>query len=750
MGATDPAVFRRSWRSIEAVVVLALLLPASVLHAAAGGLDPSFGSGGIVTTSIGSPPSASDRAHALVLQPDGRIVVAGAAFSNTAPSDFALARYNPDGSVDTSFGNAGVVLTDIVGSDEAYAVALQPDGKIIAAGYELRGDGTPAKFAVVRYEAHGALDTSFGAGGMVTTALGGAGAVAYAVAIQSDGKVLVAGVNLGSTRQVALVRYNANGVLDSGFGSGGLAITAIDGRAAEAAAMVVQPDGKIVLAGRAFDGTTDNFALLRYVPNGSLDPSFDGDGIVTTPVGPDFDRILSVALQSDGRVVASGQACDASSSGCGFAVARYLPDGLLDSSFGTAGTVRTAVGSGSLFDAARGVIVAPGGTIVAAGSSVAICGGGGGCSRFVVVRYDANGTFDAAFGNGGVVTTDLGGRGAQGNALAVQVDGRLVVAGTWSPPIQGEDFALVRYLGSECGNGRIEGGENCDDGNLLGSDGCDATCQLEPTPTPTATATLTPVATATPSGSPTPTATETNTPTVTSTPTATLTTVLTATPTAEPTPGVCGDGTQDLGEECDDGNLMAADGCSPTCTLEPCVAAPIPSCLEAAQAKLSSSEKASGKEKLKLQWTKVTTATSQRAFGDPVSGTTRVALCLYDDAGTLVRGLVVDKGGQSCDGKPCWVARSAKGFAYKDKATASDGIGKIGYAAGAASKGRADAVGANNTSKGQAALPIGIVAALSGNTHPTMQLVTSDGFCLGAVMTEVLRDDGLQYRARKK
>ena len=184
--------------------------------------------------------------------------------------------------------------------------------------------------------------------------------------------------------------------------------------------------------------------------------------------------------------------------------------------------------------------------------------------------------------------------------------------------------------------------------------------------------------------------------------------------------------------------------------VEPCIAAPVAGCLYAAQALLSSSEETPGKERLKLQWKRVTSATTQGMFGDPTTGTTRVALCLYGDGGTLLQGFVVDQGGQFCAGKPCWSAKGTNGYAYKDKTAAADGISKIGYGAGDAGKGRASAAGANNASKGQAALPTGVVAALSGNTSPTIQLVTSDGFCLGATMTEVMRDDGLHYRARKK
>ena len=213
---------------------------------------------------------------------------------------------------------------------------------------------------------------------------------------------------------------------------------------------------------------------------------------------------------------------------------------------------------------------------------------------------------------------------------------------------------------------------------------------------------------------------------------------------------VCGDATQDVGEECDDGNVLAADGCSPTCTLEPCVAAPVPSCLEAAEAQLYSSEKTVGKERLRLRWKKATAATTQAAFGNPATGTTRVALCLYDDGGSLIAHFVVDQGGQSCGGKPCWRAKNTTGFAYQDKAVASDGIGNISYSSGDANRGKVDVAGWNSASRGQIALPTGVVAALSGNTSPIAQLVTSDGLCLGATLSDVTRDDGLQYKARRK
>jgi hypothetical protein len=181
-----------------------------------------------------------------------------------------------------------------------------------------------------------------------------------------------------------------------------------------------------------------------------------------------------------------------------------------------------------------------------------------------------------------------------------------------------------------------------------------------------------------------------------------------------------------------------------------CAASPEPSCLVAAQAQLQYSEKNSGKEKMKLSWKKISAATLQTDFGDPVAGSTAVALCIYDDANNLIEDLVVAKAGQICSGKACWKAKSTKGYGYKDKLNAADGVSKIGYGAGDAGKGKADAKGKNNAAKGQSSLPDGIVIQLAGNQTPTIQMLTSDGFCVGATMTEVSKDDGVQYKAKKK
>ena len=157
-----------------------------------------------------------------------------------------------------------------------------------------------------------------------------------------------------------------------------------------------------------------------------------------------------------------------------------------------------------------------------------------------------------------------------------------------------------------------------------------------------------------------------------------------------------------------------------------------------------------GKERLKLRWTKIATATTRGSFGDPVGGSTIAALCVFNDAGTRVGDLIVDRAGQTCGTKPCWKPTGKQGLAYKDKMASADGVIKIGFVGGVAGKGKASAQGKNNASKGLVSLPTGLSAALTGNMSPTIELVTSDGLCVGATMNRVVKDAAQQYKAQKK
>ncbi len=342
-----------------------------------GSLDPSFGGDGRVVTSALFDLFG---ARALAPQPDGKLVVVGGGSNG----DFELARYNPDGSLDKSFGKGGKVNTVLGDDDEANAVVLQPDGKLIAAGQS---------FALARYNANGALDPSFGTGGKVTTPFGSDYAVAFALVLQPDGKLVAAGdTETGSNHEFALARYNPDGSLDPSFGTGGKVTTAFSGDLHGAYSLVLQPDGKLV-AGGYIAGPNYGAALARYNADGSLDPSFGGDGRVTTALfGAD-----ALVLQPDGKLLATGGSPD------GLALARYNPDGSLDTSFNRTGEVTTKIRSHA---AAQALALQPDGKLVAAGYTYTGSTDQHRLSAdFALARYKPDGSLDGSFGRGGKVTT---------------------------------------------------------------------------------------------------------------------------------------------------------------------------------------------------------------------------------------------------------------------------------------------------------------------------------------------------------
>lgn len=460
-----------------ALVVLAASLPAiAPAQAAPGDLDPTFTGDGLEATSFGKDAFGSG----VALQTDGKIVVAGTAFYTvcediwcSAPSEFALARYNADGTPDTSFSADGRETTDFGGQDfGAYDVALQSDGKIVAVGHtggadfalarynatgtldtSFSGDGKQitdfgdphygtdfgaydvalqpdgkivavgrsgnGAFALARYnDTDGSLDTSFSGDGKETTDLGGWD-YGRAVALHADGKIVVAGSSLvGADGNFALARYNPDGSLDSSFSDDGREITDF-GERHDAEAVAIQADGKIVVAGTS-DSDDGNFALARYNDDGTLDPSFSGDGWQTTDFG-DEDYGHSMARGADGRVVVAGE------SAVNFALARYNPDGTLDSSFSGDGKATTDVGG---LDRAFDVSLQPDGKIVAAGTHN---------GTFALARYE---------GGSGTAPTNsspptISGTATEGQALTVN-------AGAWSGsiPIQRAYHACLSTRGA--------------------------------------------------------------------------------------------------------------------------------------------------------------------------------------------------------------------------------------------------------------------------------------------------------------
>ncbi|MCW3125839.1 MAG: hypothetical protein JWO03_1497 [Bacteroidetes bacterium] len=395
-------------------------------------LDNTFDTDGKVSTAISG---YADYARAVVVEPNGKIVVAGHS-NNGTDVDFALARYNPNGSLDNTFGTGGKVSTDIDTSDDlAFAVALQTDGKIIAAG-STGAQGTPAYFALVRYNTDGTLDNSFGTGGKVTTAFGTDAEIA-ALAIQTDGKIVVAGYSwITSVQNIALVRYNTNGTLDNTFGTGGKVNVLIGGAGVVAKSIALQADGKIVVAGH----TGGEFAVARFNTDGSLDNGFNTGGTVTTTFGSGACGANAIAIQADGKIVVAGYSAIAVND-IDFAIARYNTDGTLDNSFSSDGKVITAFTSN--YDEAYAVILQPDGKIIAVGSS-----DNGTNADFTMARYNADGSLDNAFGSSGKVITRFGLRYDEAFAAAMQPDGKIVLAGVTDngPTSTDYDFAIARYF----------------------------------------------------------------------------------------------------------------------------------------------------------------------------------------------------------------------------------------------------------------------------------------------------------------
>src|SRR6266576_6480342 len=325
------------------------------------------------------------------------------------------------GDLDPTFGNGGVVQTDFSGGDDyGFGVKVQSDGKTVVVGES----GVYPLFhsALTRYTKNGTLDQTFGTGGKVIAALDPGGDGSTAIAFQPDGKIVTAGSVIHNNFVVAFVtaRFNSDGSLDQTFGSNGSVQTTFGDAAAEGNDVVLQGDGRIIVVGFTGAGSyssLNNFALVRFNPDGSLDQSFGAGGKVKSARGV----ATSAVLQGDGKIVVGGTYDTGSSRG--FMLSRYNSNGTLDGSFGTAGVTKTAIGSGEAFSFGIGLL--SDGRIVLGGYSATTQD-----HDFTVACYNSNGTLDQTFGTGGIATTDFsGGTDDIAYALAVQRDNKIVLGG---------------------------------------------------------------------------------------------------------------------------------------------------------------------------------------------------------------------------------------------------------------------------------------------------------------------------------
>ena len=418
-------------------VALAAALSAATLAVAApaaashGSLDPTFDGDGRIETS-----EPASRGVDVAIQPDGRFLAAAG-----GPGGATLTRFGPAGSVDASFGLGGKVT---VPNLQAPQVLVQPDGRIVLAGTLATG-ATGDDFGVTRFLPDGSLDTAFGTGGRVTTEVGTAGTPAVVVsdfltsaALQPDGKIVVG----GSTGQlgvfdVALVRYTPDGALDPTFDGDGKVVGDFGPTGMDFVVdLAVQGDGRVVVLGRA-DVTAAGGArvsLARYTPAGGLDPSFDGDGLL---VGRSA-HAWALAVQSDGRILVAGNSGSGTTAHA--TLLRYLADGAPDRSFGADGAVVTPFGD---LSSALAVAVRPDGRVVVAGY-----GASGGQIRFAVGTYLSSGALDPTFDGDGKTTTDIGTQpDAFAQAVALQADGRIVAAGSTNfDGRPSNQLVLARYL----------------------------------------------------------------------------------------------------------------------------------------------------------------------------------------------------------------------------------------------------------------------------------------------------------------
>jgi uncharacterized delta-60 repeat protein len=376
-----------------------------------GELDPSFGTGGVVTTNLSTVGGSDEHIWALALQPDGKIVAAGEARTAAGGRDWALARYNPDGKLDTTFGSDGKNIRAVgpgTNRDNLFDVALDGNGKIVVGGPVTMSTAEGGRnFAVARYNLDGTLDTSFNASGttpgiVVTPVAPGANSdLISSMAVDGDGKIVVVGqANMGTGAggfNFALARYNRDGTLDSSFDTDGKMTTAMapgDNIDVISFALAIDDNGKILVGGVADMGTGAGYfdwALARYNADGSLDGSFDGDGRLTMPVsaGDSDDDLEGLVIQPTGKIMVGGSTSATEVTVDGdFALARYNPDGTLDSTFGSDGLVVTRLAPGTNDDAIFGIATQGGGTIVASGECVM----GSTTGRDVcVARYNAGG-----------------------------------------------------------------------------------------------------------------------------------------------------------------------------------------------------------------------------------------------------------------------------------------------------------------------------------------------------------------------
>lgn len=414
-----------------------LSLPVSNTFCQSGLLDPTFGDNGLVVKDLGS--NNTDFLYAITIQPDQKILAVGSTGSGST-SNFVVVRYLPDGSFDPDFGNGGKAIIDFNGTPSVCsAVAVQPDGKIVLAGHNRIG--SVYDFAAARLNTDGSPDTTFSHDGKVITDLSTGYEYANTVLLQNDGKIIAAGkIESKTFSDFAAVRYLANGDLDTDFGVHGIITTSIRDED-EARCGVIQSDGKIILAGFSSVSAKGDFAMVRYNEDGTIDKSFGNGGKVLTDLqgtgGSDFAS--SIIEEPNGNLVLTGSAnFDNLFLESDIGVTRYDADGHLDLNFGNQGVYILQLGGNTQ---AFGLARQSDGKYVIAGKSDYVFSH----NQWLIARINHDGGLDTLFGDHGLTLTDIDGNSQQPTGIVLQNDSRIVVGG-----LNGDftklDFVVARYI----------------------------------------------------------------------------------------------------------------------------------------------------------------------------------------------------------------------------------------------------------------------------------------------------------------
>ena len=430
------------YQTTQAKFLLFLILflgTSAGIFAADGDLDATFGNGGIVTTDNGSD---YEGIYDLAVQADGKIIAAGASFA--APSlQTVVVRYNADGTIDSTFGSSGKVFIEEVFPNK---LAVQPNGKIVLVGFRRSSSGR--NFYVARLNSNGSFDTAFNGTGEIIMDLSGE---ANSVKIQSDGKILVGGT---IQEKFAVFRFNVDGSLDTAFGDAGKVFTPLQD-SAEVYDLAIQTDGKIVAVGESFllEASSQNpqgsFATVRYNPDGSIDTTFNGNGIAFTEFVSNGSSGIrrnntprKVLIRPNGKIVVVGttSSCCVPQPLSQIALIQYNPDGSIDTSFGNAGKTQTGL-RGAASSGANDAALQSDGKILVAGNSQSNIKSN---LQTLVGRFNSNGSFDETFNVNGLSSPQFpANTTARTFSIALQPDSKFLIGGNIRS--NREDFFLAQF-----------------------------------------------------------------------------------------------------------------------------------------------------------------------------------------------------------------------------------------------------------------------------------------------------------------